>query len=41
MSQEEEENQLNIELSEEMAEGVYANLAMILHESFIQCTLMR
>ncbi len=27
----EPENQLNIELSEEMAEGVYANLAMIAH----------
>lgn len=29
--QPEPENQLNIELSEEMAEGVYANLAMIAH----------
>lgn len=27
----EPENQLNIELSEDMAEGVYANLAMIAH----------
>ncbi|MCY7349517.1 MAG: DUF3467 domain-containing protein [Cytophagaceae bacterium] len=27
----ENENQLNIELSEDMAEGVYANLAMIAH----------
>lgn len=27
----EAENQINIELSEEMAEGVYANLAMIAH----------
>ena len=26
-------NQLNIELSEEIAEGVYANLAMIAHSS--------
>ncbi|MFC3811682.1 DUF3467 domain-containing protein [Lacihabitans lacunae] len=30
---EEEENQINIELSEEMAEGVYANLAMIAHSN--------
>lgn len=29
----EEENQLNIELSEEIAEGVYANLAMIAHSN--------
>jgi hypothetical protein len=29
--QPESENQLNIELSEDMAEGVYANLAMIAH----------
>ena len=28
-----EENQINIELSEEMAEGVYANLAMIAHSN--------
>ncbi len=27
------ENQINIELSEEMAEGVYANLAMIAHSN--------
>ena len=27
------ENQLNIELSEEVAEGVYANLAVITHSS--------
>jgi len=31
MQQPEPENQLNIELSEDMAEGVYANLAMIAH----------
>ncbi len=30
---EEEENQINIELSEEMAEGVYANLVMIAHSN--------
>jgi Protein of unknown function (DUF3467) len=29
----EDENQINIELSEEMAEGVYANLAMIAHSN--------
>ncbi len=29
----EEENQLNIELSEEMSEGVYANLVMIAHSN--------
>jgi hypothetical protein len=28
-----QENQLNIELSEEMAEGVYSNLAMIAHSN--------
>lgn len=28
-----EQNQINIELSEEVAEGVYANLAMIAHSS--------
>jgi hypothetical protein len=28
-----EENQLNIELSEEMAEGAYVNFAMIAHSS--------
>lgn len=27
----EQENQINIELSEEMAEGIYSNLAMIAH----------
>ncbi len=32
-TQHEEENQLNIELSEEMAEGVYANLVMIAHSN--------
>ncbi len=31
--QESPENQINIELSEEMAEGVYANLAMIAHSN--------
>ncbi len=29
----EPDNQLNIELSEEMAEGVYSNLAMIAHSN--------
>ncbi len=29
--QQQPDNQLNIELSEDMAEGVYANLAMIAH----------
>ena len=28
-----EQNQINIELSEEVAEGVYANLAMIAHSN--------
>ncbi len=28
-----EENQINIELTEEIAEGVYANLAMIAHSN--------
>ena len=28
-----EQNQINIELSEEIAEGVYANLAMIAHSN--------
>lgn len=32
-AQNEEENQLNIELSEEMSEGVYANLVMIAHSN--------
>jgi hypothetical protein len=31
MAESENENQINVELSEEMAEGVYANLAMIAH----------
>ncbi len=31
--QKHEEQQLNIELSEEMAEGVYANLAVITHSN--------
>lgn len=31
MADQENENQINVELSEEMAEGVYANLAMIAH----------
>lgn len=31
--QETPENQINIELSEEIAEGVYANLAMIAHSN--------
>ncbi|AMR34501.1 hypothetical protein A0256_10080 [Mucilaginibacter sp. PAMC 26640] len=31
--EEQNENQLNIELSEEVAEGVYANLAIITHSS--------
>ncbi len=29
----EEENQINIELSEEVAEGIYSNLAMIAHSN--------
>ncbi len=29
----ENENQINVELSEEMAEGVYSNLAMIAHSN--------
>lgn len=34
MSQEQEsENQLNIELSEEIAEGIYSNLAIITHSN--------
>lgn len=33
MSQENKENKLNIELSEEVAEGTYANLAMIAHSN--------
>ena len=31
--EEQNENQLNIELSEEIAEGVYSNLAIITHSS--------
>jgi hypothetical protein len=31
--EEQNENQINIELSEEIAEGVYANLAIITHSS--------
>ncbi|MDN3549762.1 DUF3467 domain-containing protein [Mucilaginibacter aquaedulcis] len=31
--EEQNENQLNIELSEEIAEGVYSNLAVITHSS--------
>jgi len=30
---EEQQNQINIELSEEIAEGVYSNLAMIAHSN--------
>lgn len=33
MSNQQNEGQINIELSEEMAEGVYANLAIITHSS--------
>jgi len=33
MENQEVNNQLNIELSEEMAEGVYSNLAMIAHSN--------
>ncbi|WP_109672289.1 DUF3467 domain-containing protein [Dyadobacter jejuensis] len=32
-SEKENEQQINVELSEEMAEGVYSNLAMIAHSS--------
>ena len=31
--EEQNENQLNIELSEEMAEGIYSNLAIITHSN--------
>lgn len=31
MSEQQQQNQLNIEISEEMAEGTYANLAVITH----------
>ncbi|TAF44761.1 MAG: DUF3467 domain-containing protein [Sphingobacteriales bacterium] len=33
MEQQVNDNQLNIELSEEIAEGIYANLAIITHSS--------
>ncbi|WP_183579150.1 DUF3467 domain-containing protein [Mucilaginibacter sp. X5P1] len=33
MQEEQNENQLNIELSEEIAEGIYSNLAIITHSS--------
>jgi len=33
MEEQQQENQLNIELSEEVAEGVYSNLAIITHSS--------
>ena len=33
MENQEQGNQINIELSEEMAEGIYANLAMIAHSN--------
>lgn len=33
MSNQTKENQINVELSEEIAEGVYANLAIITHSS--------
>jgi Protein of unknown function (DUF3467) len=33
MNQEEDNQQISIELSEDMAEGVYANLAMIAHSN--------
>jgi hypothetical protein len=33
MSQENNENKLNIELSEEIAEGIYSNLAIISHSN--------
>ena len=33
MSQEQNTNQINIELSEEIAEGTYSNLAVITHSS--------
>ena len=33
MSEEQQPNQLNIEISEEMAEGTYANLAIITHSN--------
>lgn len=33
MSQDNNQNQLNIELSEEVAEGIYSNLAIITHSN--------
>ena len=33
MSQENKDNQLNIELTEEIAEGIYSNLAIISHST--------
>ena len=33
MNNQPNENQINVELSEEMAEGIYANLAIITHSS--------
>ena len=33
MSDQKEKNQLNIELSEEIADGIYSNLAIITHSS--------
>jgi len=33
MTEEQNENQLNIELSEEIAEGIYSNLAIITHSN--------
>jgi len=33
MSDQKEKNQLNIELSEEVADGIYSNLAIITHSS--------
>jgi hypothetical protein len=33
MENQEQGNQINIELSEEMAEGIYSNLAMIAHSN--------
>lgn len=33
MEDQEQGNQINIELSEEMAEGIYSNLAMIAHSN--------
>ena len=33
MSEQKKQNQINIELSEEVAEGIYSNLAMITHSN--------